>query len=140
MCCSFRRNIDAMMSKFLSKNKCNYLQHHFIYNYKFSVSNKNNGMPGKITVKQSGNCVIGLSHVKLGWKSCIFCSLTPLIAANAAILLAPSPPVTAGRRASGKKNTRRKFIFANKICITLTPVAMVTKICDFQHIPMDVMT
>ena len=60
-------------------------------------------MPGKITVKQSGNCVIGLSHVKLGWKSCIFCSLTPLIAANAAILLAPPPPVTAGRRASGKK-------------------------------------
>ena len=101
MCCSFRRNIDAMTSKFLSKNKCNYLQHHFIHNYKFSMSNKNNGMPEKITVKQSGHCVTGLSHDKLGWKSCIFCSLTPQIAA---ILLAPPPPVTAGRRASGSKH------------------------------------
>jgi len=64
------------------------------------MSNKNNGMPEKITVKQSGHCITGLSHDKLGWKSCIFCSLTLQIAA---ILLAP-PPVTAGRRASGSKH------------------------------------
>jgi len=109
-----------MMSKFLSKNKCNYLQHHFIHNYKFSMSNKNNGMPGKITVKQSGHCLTGLSHVKLGWKSCIFCSLTPLIAA---ILLAPPPPVTAGRRASGKKNTRRTTADSLRPAQTTTPHA-----------------
>jgi len=54
------------------------------------MSNKNNGMPGKITVKQSGHCLTGLSHIKVGWKSCIFRSLTP--------------PVTADRRASGKKH------------------------------------
>jgi len=53
------------------------------------MSNKNNGMPGKITVKQSGHCLTGLSHIKVGWKSCIFRSLTP--------------PVTGDRRASGKK-------------------------------------
>ena len=58
-------------------------------------------MPEKITVKQSGHSITGLSHDKLGWKSCIFCSLTPQIAA---ILLAPPPPVTAGRRASGSKH------------------------------------
>jgi len=35
-----RRDIDATRSKFLSKNKCNYLQHHSLRNYKFSMSNK----------------------------------------------------------------------------------------------------
>jgi len=55
----------------------------------------------KFTRKDVDVCIqLRLSHVKVGWKSCIFCSLTPLIAA---ILLAPPPPVTAGRRASGKK-------------------------------------
>jgi len=44
-------DIDATRRKFLSKNKYNYLQHHFVHNYKFSLSNKNSGMPGKITVK-----------------------------------------------------------------------------------------
>ena len=46
MRCSSRRNIDVT-SKFLSKNKCNYLQHHTIHNYKFSMNNKNNRMLGK---------------------------------------------------------------------------------------------
>jgi len=32
-CCSFRRDVDATRSRFLSKNKCNYLQHHFVHNY-----------------------------------------------------------------------------------------------------------
>ena len=47
----FMRDIDATMSKFLSKNKGNYLQHHFVHNYKFSMSSINNGMRGNITVK-----------------------------------------------------------------------------------------
>jgi len=51
MCCSYRRDIDATRSKFLSKNKCSYLQHHSIHNYKFSMNNKSNGISGKITVK-----------------------------------------------------------------------------------------
>ena len=42
---------SVMKSKFLSKNKCNYLQRHAMHNYTFSVSNKNNGMRGEITVK-----------------------------------------------------------------------------------------
>ena len=45
----FMRDIDATMSKFLSKNKGNYLQHHFVHNY--SMSSINNGMRGNITAK-----------------------------------------------------------------------------------------
>ena len=56
MCCSFRRDIDVTRSKFLSKNKCNYLQHHSVHNYKFSNSNKNKKeCRGKL---QSNNQVI----------------------------------------------------------------------------------
>ena len=91
-CCSFSRDIDVTSSKFLSKNKGNYLQRHFVHNYKFSMSNENNRIQGKLTVKYSGRCLTGLSQLKLGWKSCIFCSLTPPIAA--AISLAP--PAAAG--------------------------------------------
>ena len=96
MYCSFRRDNDATTIKFLNKNKCNYLQHHTVHNYKFSINIMK--CRRKLQSNNPGHCVSGLSHFKLGWKSCIFGSLTPPIAA--AILLAPPPPVTAGRRAT----------------------------------------
>jgi len=78
------------------------------------MSNKNNGMPGKITVKQSGHCLTELSHIKVGWKSCIFCSLTPPFCWRRRSQLIGAPAV---------KNTWRTTADSLKPAQTTTPHA-----------------
>ena len=48
MYCGYKLGIVATTSKYLNKNKCSYLEYHFFHSNKFSMSNKNNGMLGKI--------------------------------------------------------------------------------------------
>jgi len=103
MCCSFRRDIDAMRCKFLSKNKCNYLQHHFVQsvrNYKLSMNNKNNGMPGKL---QSNNQVTASQD----W---VILNLVENLILSVRWCRRSPPPVTAGRNAAaaGKKHPARR--------------------------------